>query len=133
MKKYFLLINFKKRNNYLKNLLIKKNIIGKNFYKLRIFHLNIKIRKTQSTYSNNLNSLKTLIDEKSLIIKCLENDKSEHQSQLEKISTDNNSLCQENSNLRVMIEESQFRLEKDKEKFQELFQENVKDIKSKCP
>ncbi len=134
MKKSFLmnmkkLINTRKRKKILLDLLVEKNIIVKNFNKIRKFVIISKLWKSNKNLSNKLNELKIIIDEKSEIIKNSQLDKFELNSRLEKFATINNSLSEENVALKEKIEETETKIEKDNLRFKELFKQNVNDIK----
>lgn len=74
--------------------------------------------------------LKIIIKEKSQMIHKIEIEKSELNSQLDKLINRNNSLNEENLTLNKKVEESEIKIEKDNIKFKELFKQNVNDIKS---
>jgi len=134
MKKSFLtnmknLINTRNRKKFLINLLVEKNIFIKNLNKIRKFVIISKLIKSNKDFSNNLNELKTILEEKSEIIKNSQLDNSELHSRLEKLSTFNSTISEENVALKEKIQEAETKIEKDNSRFKELFKQNVNDIK----
>lgn len=111
--------------------LIKKFIFTKSFSKFILKTTIIKLKKLKNKNVSLFRNLEHLQNENENLLKGIESNKMNEKLSFDNLSYELDITRRQNDNLNKQIKELEFQIKKDKEKFSQLFSDNVNDIRSK--
>jgi hypothetical protein len=124
-------IVIQKKKDFAKRYLFMRTTLVKYFLTITHSCLYMRLDKTRSKYENIIQNIRHILEEKNDLVDKIQNDNQELKIYYDKMKTNAKSAYEENDSLkkRIIILESKMQL--NTEKFRELFETNLNDIKSK--